>query len=239
MVQIGEANEEDKPYFAALKRDQSIETITLEEALDLFKLPLTLGEYEGEQVYVNTGRFGPYVKFGEQYISIPRGEDPLEVDLERAIGLIREKQQADAPIALYEGKPVTKGKGRFGPFIKWEGMFINVPRRYDFDALSQQDIDELIAAKAKKEANRFIQQWPEEKISVENARWGPLVKFGKKIVKLPRKADGTKYTADDLKMIPLEEVKKWIEAEVPNAFGKKKGKKPAAKKKAAPKKKKK
>jgi DNA topoisomerase I len=247
MLQMGEANEEEKPYFAPLKVGQSIETITLEQALDSFKLPLTLGEYEGEQVYVNTGRFGPYVKFGEQFISIPKGEDPLEMDLDRAIELIREKQLADAPIAQYDGKPVTKGKGRFGPYLKWEGLFINVPRRYDFDNLSKADIDELISAKVKKEANRFIQRWPDEKISIENARWGPVVKFGKKIIKVPRKPDETKYTADDLKDFPLEEVKKWVEAQVPNAFGKKKKekapkpaaeKKVPAKKKAAPKKKK-
>ncbi|HET6995011.1 MAG TPA: topoisomerase C-terminal repeat-containing protein, partial [Chitinophagaceae bacterium] len=231
MVQIGEANEDDKPFFAALKQGQSIETITLEEALDLFKLPLTLGEYEGEQVYVAMGRFGPYVKFGEQFISIPRGEDPLEIDMDRAIELIKEKQIADAPIAKYKDKPVTRGKGRFGPYLKWEGMFINVPKRYNFDALSQSDIDELISAKEKKEANRYIQNWPDEKISVENARWGPLVKFGKKIVKLPRKADETKYTADELKEIPLDEVKKWIEAQIPNAFGKKKKEKQPAQKK--------
>lgn len=243
MVQIGEANEDDKPFFAALKKEQSIETITLEEALDLFKFPLTLGEYEGEEVYVNVGRFGPYVKFGEQFISIPKGEEPLDIDLDRAIELIKEKQLADAPIAMFETKPVTKGKGRFGPYIKWNNMFINVPRRYDFDNLSKADIDELIAAKVAKEANRYIQNWPEEKISIENARWGPLVKFGKKIVKLPKKADDTKYSADELKDIPIDDVKKWIEAAVPNAFGKKKkekAKKPAvAKKKAAPKKSKK
>jgi len=248
MVQMGEIlDEEEKPHFAALKRDQSIETITLEEALDLFKLPLTLGEYEGEQVYVNAGRFGPYVKFGEAFISLPRGEDPLEVDLERAIELIKEKQKADAPIANYDGKPVTKGKGRFGPYIKWNDMFINVPRRYNHDNLSQADINELVAAKIKKEANRYLQHWPEEKISVENARWGPLVKFGKKIVRIPKKSDDTKYSADELKAIPLEEVKKWIEAELPNAFGKKKAAKKApaktvtkepAKKKATSKKKK-
>lgn len=237
MVQIGEANEEDKPFFAALKKDQSIETITLEEALDLFKLPLTLGEYEGEEVYVNTGRFGPYVKFGEQYVSIPRGEDPLEIDMERAIELIKEKQLTDAPIAMYEGKPVTKGKGRFGPFIKWEGMFINVPKRYNHDALSRADINELIDAKVKKEANRFIQRWPDEKISVENARWGPIIKFGKKIIRLPKKADESKYTADELKDISLDEVKKMIEIQMPGAFTKKE-KKPA-KKRAAPKKRKK
>ena len=234
MVQMGEIlDEEEKPHFAALKRDQSIETITLEEALDLFKLPLTLGEYEGEQVYVNAGRFGPYVKFGESFISLAKGEDPLEVDFERAVELIKEKQKADAPIAIYDGKPVTKGKGRFGPYIKWNDMFINVPRRYNHDNLSKADINELVEAKIKKEANRYIQHWPEEKISVENARWGPLVKFGKKVIRLPKKPDETKYTAEELKTIPLDDVKKWIVAAIPNAFGKKKAAKKAPAKTAA------
>lgn len=242
MLQIGESNiENEKPHFAALKKDQSIETITLEEALDLFKLPLTLGEYEGQEVYVNAGRFGPYVKFGEQFISIPKGEDPLEIDMERAIELIKEKEKADAPIAMYDGKGVTKGKGRFGPYIKWNGMFINVPRRYNHDALKQSDINELVEAKIKKEENRYIQHWPEEKISIENARWGPIMKFGKKILRLPKKADDTKYTADDLKDLPLDDVKKMIEAQIPNAFGKKKAavkkKTPATKTKTATKKK--
>ncbi|HKC36030.1 MAG TPA: type I DNA topoisomerase [Chitinophagaceae bacterium] len=247
MVQMGISDEEEKPHFAGLKRDQSIETITLEEALDLFKLPLTLGEYEGEQVYVNAGRFGPYVKFGEAFISIPRGEDPLEMDLDRAIELIKEKQKADAPISMFDGKGVTKGKGRFGPYIKWNEMFINVPRRYNHDNLSQADINELVEAKIKKESNRYIQNWPEEKISVENARWGPLIKFGKKIIRLPKKADDTKYTAEELKAVPLDDIKKMIEAVIPNAFGKKKAAKKApaksagkepAKKKAAVKQKK-
>jgi len=233
MLQIGEANEEDKPFFAALKPGQSIETITLEEALDLFKLPLTLGEYEGEEVYVNRGPYGPYVKFGEQFISIPRGEDPLEVDMDRAIELIKEKQLADAPIAHYDNKPVTKGKGRFGPYLKWEGLFINVPKRYDFDNLSKSDIDELIAAKVKKEENRYIQRWPDDKISIENARWGPVVKWGKKIIKLPRKQDESKYTADDLKDISIDTVKEWVVAQIPNAFGKKKKEKKPAEPKPA------
>ena len=81
--------------------------------------------------------------------------------------------------------------------------------------------------KSKKEANRYIQHWPEEKISVENARWGPLIKFGKKIIRLPKKADDTKYTADELKAVPLDDVKKMIEAAIPNAFGKKKAAKKA------------
>jgi len=155
------------------------------------------------------------------------------MDLKRAIKLIKEKQKADAPIALFDSKPVTKGKGRFGPYIKWNDMFINVPRRYNHDNLSQADINELVEAKIKKEENRYIQHWPEEKISVENARWGPLIKFGKKIVRLPKKADDTKYKAEDLKEMPLDEVKKIIEAVIPNAFGKKKAAKKAPAKTAA------
>ena len=240
MVQLGMIDDDQKPHFAALKKDQSIETITLEEALDLFKLPLTLGEYEGREVYVNMGRFGPYVKWGEDFISIPKGEDPTEMDMERAVELINQKKEADAPIAMYDGKPVTRGKGRFGPYIKWNGMFINVPRRYDFDALSQKDINELVEAKIKKEANRYIQNWPEEKISIENARWGPVLKFGKKILRLPKKVDDTKYTAEELSSVSLDDVKKMIEAQMPNAFVKKAAKKTATKKavskNAAPKK---
>lgn len=235
MVQIGIADENEKPHFAALKKGQSIETITLEEALDLFKLPLTLGEYEGKEVYVNMGRFGPYVKWGEDFISIPKGEDPLEIDMERAIELIAQKQEADAPIAMYDNKPVTKGKGRFGPYIKWNDMFINVPRRYNFDELSDAEIKELVEAKIKKEANRYIQQWPEEKIAIENGRWGPFIRFGKKMLKLGKKADDTKYTTEELSSIPLDNVKKIIEAQVPNAFVKKAAKKTASKK-AVPKK---
>jgi len=235
MVQIGIADENEKPHFAALKKGQSIETITLEEALDLFKLPLTLGEYEAKEVYVNMGRFGPYVKWGEDFISIPKGEDPLEIDMERAIELISQKKEADAPIAMYNGKPVTRGKGRFGPYIKWNDMFINVPRRYDFDALKQKDINELVEAKIKKEANRYIQNWPEEKISIENARWGPVLKFGKKILRIPKKTDDTKYTAEELSSVSLDDVKKMIETQMPDAFVKKAAKKTATKK-AVPKK---
>jgi len=234
MVQIGDATDEEKPRFAKLKPTQSIETITFEEAMDLFKLPRVIGEYEGLELSVNVGRFGPYIKLGEQFISIPRGEDLYEMELDRAIQLINEKEKADAPIAEYEGKPVTKGKGRFGPFIKWNDLFINVPKRYNFDNLSNNDIKELIEAKVDKEANRFIQQWPAEKIAIENGRWGAFIRFGKLMLKLTKKADGTKYTAEELATVSLDEVKKMITEQVPDAFEKKtkaKAAKKAAKKK--------
>jgi DNA topoisomerase I len=236
MVQIGNSEEEEKPRFARLKQNQSIETISLEEALDLFKLPVTLGEFEGQEVSVNVGRFGPYVKFGEQFISIPKGIEPLDLDLEHAIAFINEKQKADAPIGHYDQLPVTKGKGRFGPFIKWNELFINVPKAYNFDVLSQHDINELIEKKITKEANRYIQQWPSEKISIENGRWGPFIRFGKKMLKLGKKENGEKYTAEELTTVPLEEIKKMIEDQVPGAFAKKAASKKASTSKAATKK---
>lgn len=230
LAQIGETNEEsgEKATFASLRKEQSIETITLEDALDLFKLPMTLGNYKEKEVIVSVGRFGPYVKFGEEFISIPRSEDPLKVDMDRAIELISEKEIANAPIAHYEGKPVTKGKGRFGPFIKYGDFYINVPRAYDHDNLSQKDIDELVSKKLEKESNRFIQRWEDDKIALENGRWGPFIRFGKDMLKLINEKGG-KFAPEELLTLTLEDVKKMILVQNPKAFDKK-GKKAAAKK---------
>ncbi|MEO8962864.1 MAG: type I DNA topoisomerase [Ginsengibacter sp.] len=236
MVQIGSADEEEKPRFAKLKATQSIETISLEEAMDLFKLPLNLGEFEEKEVLVNMGRFGPYVKWGEQFISMPKGEEPTDVDLPRAIEIINAKQVEDAPIAHYEEKPVTKGKGRFGPFIKWNDLFINVPKAYNFDSLTQEDCNELIRKKIEKEANRFIKQWPGGKIAIENGRWGPFIRFGKQMLKIPGKPGGGKYVAEELAVLDLEEVRKMILQQDPKAFDKKPPAKKVAAKKTATKK---
>ena len=218
MIQIGESDDKEKPTFASLMKNQNITTISLDEALELFKIPFDLQDYEGKPVSVGAGRFGPYVKFGDTFISLPKGEDPFSVNQERAEEIIREKQKTDAPIATFNGEPVTKGVGRFGPFIKYQNIYVNVPKKYDFDNLSQSDINELIEAKLEKEANRYIQQWEKEKISIENGRWGPFIRFKKANIKIPKKADGEKYTAEELSVISFEEVKKWIEAEDKDAF---------------------
>jgi len=221
IIQIGSADEEEKPRFAKVPPGQSIETITFEDALALFKLQDAMGSYDGKELSVSIGRFGPYVKWGDEFVSIPRGTDLATVDAEKAISFIKAKQEADAPVGEYDGKPITKGTGRFGPFIKWDGLFINVPRRYVLENLTQAEMNELIEAKVSKEANRYIHRWEDEKISVENARWGPVIKFGKKIISVPRKADGTRSTAEDAAALTLEQVKKLIEAELPDAFTKK------------------
>ena len=234
MIQIGENDDEEKPTYASLLPTQNINTISFEEALELFKIPFDLNEFQGKPVSVGVGRFGPYVKWGDAFISIGRGTDPFSVTQEVAENFIKEKIEADAPIATYKGEPVTKGTGRFGPFVKYKDLYVNVPKKYDFDNLTQGDIEELISAKLEKEANRYIQQWEKEKISIENGRWGPFIKFGKGMFKIPKKEDGSKYEAEELQTVSLDEVKKWITDQDKTAFAEKK--KPAAKKPAAKKK---
>ncbi len=194
MAQIGDIDDENK-QFASLGTEQNIGTITLEDALNLFLLPKNLGIYKGEEVEVNNGRFGPYVRFGKTFISLPKGEDPLDVSLERAQELIDEKNQADAPIGTYEGLPIQKGVGRFGPFIKWNGMFINVSKKYNFDKLSQADLNELIEDKQQKEIDKVIHDWKAEGIKVEKARWGrSIITKGKIKIELSKDIDAEKLT---------------------------------------------
>ena len=202
MVQIGTVEEEDKPLFASLLPEQSLNTISYEEAMELFQLPRKLGVFEGEEVEANVGRFGPYVRFGKKFVSLDKGESAFDVDLERAIELIREKQKADAPIAVYENKDVTKGKGRFGPFIKWDGMFINVNKKYDFDNLTEADIIELIESKKQKEAEKLIREWSDEGIRIEKARWGrhTIIK-GKTKIELAKEVDAANISLEDVQAL--------------------------------------
>ena len=184
MVQIGTVDDDEKPKFASLPQDLQIESVTLDEALSLFELPRTLGEFQGEDLVANNGRYGPYIKFGKKFISIPVGKSPTSITLEDAILLIEDKIKADAPIHVYEGKDVQKGKGRFGPYIKWNNMFINVNKKYDWDNLTINEIEELIEDKKQKEIEKVVHNWEEEGIKVEKGRWGKfyLIKSKKKIL---------------------------------------------------------
>ncbi len=209
MAQIGSPDDEEKK-FASLKPDQQLHQVTFEEVMDLFKLPKDIGQYEGQEIQVNNGRFGPYIKFDNKFISIPKGLDPLEIDLEIAKNLIEEKKKADAPIYKYEELPVQKGMGRFGPFIKWNNMFINVNKKYDFDNLSYDDIVELIEVKKQKEIDKLINEWPDEGIRLEKARWGRfnLIK-GKTKIELPKTTKAEKITLEQaLELIAKKKPKK-------------------------------
>jgi DNA topoisomerase-1 len=209
IAQIGAPEDEEK-LFASLNKDQNLGTITMEEALELFLLPKTLGTYEGEEVIVSNGRFGPYIRFGTMFVSLDKGENPMEVDLPRAEELIVAKQKADAPIYHYEDLPVQKGVGRFGPFIKWNSIFINVSKKYDFDTLSDDDIIELIEVKKQKEIDKVIHNWEDIGIRVEKARWGRFnVLKGKIKIELPKTTEIEKLSKDEaVKMIEAKTPKK-------------------------------
>ena len=202
MAQIGTPDDEEKQIFASVPPNLQLSSITFEQALDLFKLPKDLGVYDGEDVLVNNGRFGPYVRHGKKFISLPKGVDPLAVKIEDAILIIDEKAKADAPIFEYDGLPVQKGKGRFGPFIKWNNMFINVNKKYDWYNLSFQDVETLIKDKIQKEIDKIVHDWPNEGIRVEKARWGRhnIIK-GKIKVELAKNVDAQNLTIEDVKAI--------------------------------------
>ena len=197
IAQIGTIDEEEKPIFASLTKDQQLDTITLDEALELFKFPKQIGTYKDEIVTVNNGRYGPYIKFSTKSISIPNDLDPNSINLDEAIQLIDQKLKSEEPVYIYDDKPVTKGKGRFGPFIKWNDMFINVNKTYDFDNLSDKEIEELIELKIQKEKDKLISEWVEEGIKVEKGRWGrSIISKDKRKVEIPKEIDPKTITLE-------------------------------------------
>ena len=227
MVQVGTMDDEDKPKFASLSPDQQLNSITYEEAMDLFQLPKALGHYKDDEVEVNNGRFGPYIRFGKKFVSLPKGVDPLSVELDEALIYIKEKELADAPIYMFKDLEVTKGKGRFGPFIKWNNMFINVNKKYDWDNLSEEDIVTLVEEKIQKEIDKVIHDWEDEGVRVEKARWGRHnILKGKQKLELAKTVDVSKMT--------LEKALALLEKNAPK---KKVAKKKTTKKKTATKKK--
>ena len=210
MAQIGNPDDAEKPIYASLLSGMSIETITFEEALKLFELPRQLGTIDDKNVEVNVGKFGPYVHYGDAFISLAKGEDVFSVTFERAQELINEKKKADAPIATYDGMEVVKGVGRFGPFIKWNNMYINVTKKYNFDRLTAEEVAELIESKLQKESEKVVKQWDEGEIRIEKARWGrfTLIK-GKTKVELGKDTNIETFTKEQaLALLAEKEPKK-------------------------------
>jgi DNA topoisomerase I len=149
LAQIEGETEEDKPQFAALRKEQSINTITLEEALELFKLPRVLGEHDGLEVRANIGRFGPYVQVGKEFVSMPKEEDPMSITLETAIQLFLDKKVADANRLIQEfkeDKTIQILNGRYGPYIKKGKKNYKIPAKNDPAALTYEEVVALIEA---------------------------------------------------------------------------------------------
>ena len=200
IAQIGKVDEEEKPIFASLLPDQQISKVTFDEALKLFELPVYVGDFEGESVEANIGRYGPYVRFQKVFIPIPEGYNPFTITIEKSIELITAKREAQKPILVYKSHDVTKGRGRFGPYLKWNNTFINVNKNYDFDNLTEDDCKQLIDDKIKKDKEKIITNWSPEGISIEKGRWNKVyVIKGKKRIPIPKNIDPLKISLADAK----------------------------------------
>ena len=148
VVQKGDAKDDTKPTFAGLKKGMSIENVTLEDALDLFKLPRTVGQYEGQDIVAAIGRFGPYLRFKGTFVSIPKTEDPLTIDLNTAIGLIEAKAEAERKklIRSFDEEPSLQVlNGRFGPYISFENKNYKIAKGTDAETLTLEDCRRIIA----------------------------------------------------------------------------------------------
>jgi DNA topoisomerase-1 len=158
LAQIGLSTDEEKPAFASLMKNQSIETITFEEALELFKLPKHLGEHAGETVSVGSGRFGPFVKIGKTYASLPKDADLMAVTLEEAVALVEDKLKKDRERVIHkfgETDPVEVLRGRFGPYIAHKGSNYKIPKDVDPEKLTLEECEKIIAASpAKREGSK-------------------------------------------------------------------------------------
>lgn len=198
-VQIGEATDEDKPQFANLRSDQLIETITLQDALELFALPREVGYFEDQPMTIGIGKFGPYVKHDGKYVSLTKEDDPYTITEERAVELILQKraESASDTIGEYQGKPITTGKGRFGPYVKFEDKYISLPKGDQLGQVTLERAIELIEQKRQAEANKYIKEFPENpNVKVVNGMYGPYLAVGKRNIRIPKDTDAASLTLE-------------------------------------------
>jgi DNA topoisomerase-1 len=246
MIQIGEAEDEEKPRFASLRKDQSIGSITFEDAMDLFKLPRTLGEHNGDVVSVGIGRFGPYVRMGATYASLTPDDDPLEIDLRRAVELVDLKKIANATRDLgeYQGEMIVQGRGRFGPFVKHGKLYANIPKAEEPSTVTFERAVELVEAKKAGARQNVLKEFEGSVIQVLDGRYGPYITDGSKNANLPKETKAEDLTLEEATTLLANAPEKKgkprrggaAKAAPKKAAARKAAPKKAAAKKAAPKK---
>lgn len=228
MAQIGESTDEEKPRYASLRKDMRLETITLEEALTLFKLPRTIGEYDGGEILVAIGRFGPYIKYKDVFYSLGREFDPYTLDLQTAIEILKAPKLPKA-LGDYKGTEVSVAKGRFGPYVKYGDLFASLKKGEDPFEITLTRAIELVEEKQKKESEKLIQAFEGSDVKVVNGRYGPCIQQGRNFFKIPQDKTPQEITLEEcMKIIDASGVK----AKPPKGAAAKK----APAKKAAPKK---
>jgi len=207
MVQIGESYADSKPRYARLQADQFIDSITLEEALDLFRLPRSLGEWNGKEVSVGVGRFGPYVRCDNTFESIPKSEDPYSISLERCVELLENKMQKTADriphvVGHLDGKEILAAAGRYGPYIKYDGKNITLDKGTDINSLTEEEAVEYIRNKETK--NVLLSFAEDANVKVMNGRYGPYITNGTDNFKIPKDMIANKLTYQECQRIIQE-----------------------------------
>jgi DNA topoisomerase-1 len=167
--------------------------------MDLFKLPRTLGERDGEVCTVGIGRFGPYVRLGNTYASITPEDDPLEISLARAVELIDLKKVANATRDLgeYKGEMLVVGRGRFGPFVKYQKTYANIPKGEEPTTLTFERGVELIEAKLAGARQNILKEFSGSSIQILDGRYGPYVTDGSKNANLPKEKQAADVTLEE------------------------------------------
>ncbi|MFZ3121997.1 MAG: type I DNA topoisomerase [Thermodesulfovibrionales bacterium] len=209
IVQIGHQDDEEKPRYASLRKDQRMDTITFEQAMELFKLPRNLGTHEGDEVIVNIGRFGPYIKYQDGYVSLPKDEDPNTISLERVKEILNGPRLPKV-LGKFKDEDIIVAKGRFGPYVKYKNIFASLGKGEDPLCVTLERAIELVTAKEKKELDKIIKSWDEDaRVRVVNGRYGPCIQSGKKFFRIPAGKKPQDITLDKcLALSGLNEEKK-------------------------------
>jgi DNA topoisomerase-1 len=211
-VQIGVKDDEEKLIYASLQQGQSIETVTIENALKLFELPREVMVYEGEAVIAGIGRFGPYLKRGEKYFNVEKGTDLTEMTVEECEAILKEAlsgTQFPLHITDYNGVALEVNKGRFGPYIKYQGQFISIPKGQAPETVTAEQAVALVEAKMAGAAAAILKTFTEDaNIQILNGRYGPYIKSGKDNVPIPKDKTWDSLVYADVEVLVKGFVKK-------------------------------
>ncbi len=203
MVQLGEASASEKPKYASLPPGITIMDIGLEDALALFELPKKIGEYKGQDVIIGMGKYGPYVRYQNKFISVPPHINLLKMTEQDAIALIEDKLTQDKPVIEFQGLPVYVLSGKYGPYLKWGEMNVKIPKNLNPRTLTEEKITELIQTKIQKDKDDTLKEWKEEGISLKKGRWGKIHIFvnGRRKKELPKDVKIDALTLQEIKKL--------------------------------------
>ena len=197
IVQIGHQDDKEKPRYASLRKDQRMDAITFEQAMELFKLPRNLGTHKGDEVIVNIGRFGPYIKYQDGYVSLPKDEDPNTISLERVKEILNSPRLPKV-LGKFQDEDIIVAKGRFGPYVKYKNIFASLGKGEDPLCVTLERAIELVTAKEKKDLDKIIKSWDEDaRVRVVNGRYGPCIQSGKKFFRIPAGKKPQDITLDE------------------------------------------